>query len=43
MKFAVILQTFKRTGPWLSPRGWAMLGGFIAGGMLVFTFMLKWQ
>lgn len=35
------VQIFRRHRPWLTLRGWAFLGGVIAGSAIVFAIMVN--
>ena len=39
----ILMQIFRRHGPWLTVRGWTMVGGFVAAGFLLATFMFQWR
>lgn len=39
----ILIRLFRRHGPWLTPRAWYFVGGFMAGIALVFTFVLQWR
>lgn len=40
---SLILQIFRKQGPLMSVRGWAFVGGMVAGVALSLSFILSWR
>lgn len=40
---SILIQLFRKTGAWLTLRGWAMVGGFAAAGAILGTLVFHWN